>query len=223
MYAIEARGLCRLHGDTGIGIQDINLSIATGSFVILKGESGSGKSTLLSLLAGLDRPTAGELRVAGHHIGQLDESGMTQFRRHVVGVIFQSFNLLPTLTVLENAVLPGLLAGGKRADVTQRASELLERLGMGHRFHHKTGALSGGEMQRCAIARALINNPALLLADEPTGNLDSKNSRIVLELLANIRKDATQTIIMATHSDMADDLADEKLLLCDGHLTQSPA
>ncbi len=221
MYAIQARDLSRLHGDTGIGIHDIQLSIAAGAFVILKGESGSGKSTLLSLLAGLDKPTTGELVVAGHNVGQLNEAGMTRFRRDIVGVVFQSFNLLPTLSVLENAALPGMLAGRKKTEVWDQATSLLVDLGMEHRLHQRTGALSGGEMQRCAIARALINKPSVLLADEPTGNLDSKNSRIVLELLANLRDDGTRTIVMATHSDMADDLADETIHMSDGYLTTS--
>ena len=162
-----------------VGVHEIDLEIPQGEMVIIKGESGSGKSTLLSLLAGLDRPTGGSLIVTGLKLESATAGELTEFRRKSVGIVFQSFNLLPTLTVLENICLPALLAAQERRKVYGRASELLGWLGMDRRADHFPSQLSGGEMQRCAIARALINDPALILADEPTGNLDSKNGTAV--------------------------------------------
>ena len=158
-----------------VGVREIDLEISRGEMVLIKGESGSGKSTLLSLLAGLDLPTSGSLTVAGLRLESASTGELTEFRRKSVGIVFQSFNLLPTLTVIENVGLPALLAGEGRPAVTKRAADLLGWLGMEKRANHFPSQLSGGEMQRSAIARSLINDPSLILADEPTGNLDSKN------------------------------------------------
>jgi len=216
---ITARNLTRTYalGDSEvIGINTIDLSIAAGELVVLKGNSGSGKSTLLSLLAGLDRPTRGELTVADHDLTIATPASLTHFRREVVGMVFQAFNLMPTLNVLENASLPGLLAGKKTAAVRSKAIELLDWLGLSQRWNHLPAQLSGGEMQRTAIARALINDPDIIIADEPTGNLDSRNGQIVVDLLAELNRKWKRTVIIATHSSLADSLATIKIKLKDG-------
>ncbi|MCK5418924.1 MAG: ABC transporter ATP-binding protein [Desulfobacterales bacterium] len=219
---ISAKGLTRIYtlGDSEvIGISQIDLEIAAGELVVLKGDSGSGKSTLLSLLAGLDRPTRGVLTVADHDLNKTSDTELTHFRRQVVGMIFQSFNLLPTLNVIENACLPALLAGKSIAKSRSKAMELLKWLGLDSRTNHLPAQLSGGEMQRTAIARALINDPAIILADEPTGNLDSRNGQIVIDLLAELNRKWGRTIMIATHSALADSKATVKIELKDGMIT----
>jgi ABC-type lipoprotein export system ATPase subunit len=219
---ISAKGLTRIYklGDSEvIGVSQIDLEIAAGELVVLKGNSGSGKSTLLSLLAGLDRPTGGELMVAQHDLKKTSDNQLTHFRRQVVGMVFQSFNLLPTLNVLENICLPALLAGKSIAASRSKAMELLQWLGLENRLNHLPAQLSGGEMQRTAIARALINDPAIILADEPTGNLDSRNGQIVIELLAELNRKWERTVLIATHSTLADEMATVRLGLKDGMIT----
>jgi ABC-type lipoprotein export system ATPase subunit len=200
------------------GINHLNFEIAAGELVTLKGESGSGKSTLLSLLAGLDRPTSGELTVAGHNLTIASAADLTLFRREVVGMVFQSFNLMPTLNVLENTCLPGLLAGKPYDEIKSKAMEFIDWLGLKTRLRHLPAQLSGGEMQRTAIARALINDPAIVLADEPTGNLDSRNGQIVIELLAELNVKWKRTVIIATHSTLADSLTTVQICLRDGKI-----
>jgi ABC-type lipoprotein export system ATPase subunit len=222
---IFAKGLTRLYklGDSEvIGINQVDLEIAAGELVVLKGNSGCGKSTLLSLLAGLDRPTRGDLTVSGHDLTKTSDSELTHFRRKVVGMIFQSFNLLPTLNVLENACLPALLAGQSFAESRLKAVDLLKWLGLDTRLSHLPAQLSGGEMQRTAIARALINDPSIILADEPTGNLDSHNGQIVIELLTEMNQKWGRTIMIATHSSLADSQATVKIFLKDGMITDHP-
>ncbi|MGD2187745.1 MAG: ABC transporter ATP-binding protein [Desulfobacterales bacterium] len=222
---ISAKGLTRIYtlGDSKvIGINQIDLEIASGELVVLKGDSGSGKSTLLSLLAGLDRPTQGDLRIAEHDLKQSTDTELTHFRRQVVGMIFQSFNLLPTLNVLENTCLPALLAGKPIAESQSKAMELLKWLGLDSRINHLPAQLSGGEMQRTAIARALINDPAIILADEPTGNLDSRNGQIVIDLLAELHRKWERTVMIATHSTLADTKATVKIDLKDGMIINHP-
>jgi len=219
--AVVARDLTRIYqvGSVRVtGVDGIDLSISNGQLVVLKGDSGSGKSTLLSLLAGLDRLTTGSLTVAGRDMNRCSEAELTDFRRNTVGMIFQSFNLLPTLSVLENVCLPAMLAGRPLAAVQPRARELLDWLGMGKRLAHQPRQLSGGEMQRTAIARALINDPALLLADEPTGNLDSGNAQKVMALLSELNRQFKRTVVVATHSDLADTYATMTLQLQDGRV-----
>jgi len=219
--AVVARDLTRIYqiGSVQVtGVDGIDLSISNGQLVVLKGDSGSGKSTLLSLLAGLDRLTTGSLTVAGQDMNRCNEAELTDFRRSTVGMIFQSFNLLPTLSVLENVCLPAMLAGRPLAAVQPRARELLDWLGMNNRLAHQPRQLSGGEMQRTAIARALINDPALLLADEPTGNLDSGNAQKVIALLSELNRQFKRTVVVATHSDLADSYATMTLQLQDGRV-----
>jgi putative ABC transport system ATP-binding protein len=216
---IDARKLTRLYalgGSDVIGINTVDLRIAAGELVIIKGNSGSGKSTLLSLLAGLDRPTHGELMVAGHDLISATPADLTCFRREVVGIVFQAFNLMPSLNVIENASLPGLLAGTPAAVINSKAIKLLDWLGLSHRRDHLPAQLSGGEMQRTAIARALINDPDIVIADEPTGNLDSRNGQVVVDLLAELNKKWNRTVIIATHSTLADSLATLNIILKDG-------
>ena len=222
---ISAKGLTRLYklGNSEVfGIKQVDLEIAAGELVVLKGNSGSGKSTLLSLLAGLDRPTRGDLRVADHDLNKTTDSDLTHFRRQVVGMVFQSFNLLPTLNVVENTCLPALLAGKSFAQSRSKAMELLKWLGLEKRLNHLPAQLSGGEMQRNAIARALINDPAVILADEPTGNLDSRNGQIVIDLLVELNRKWGHTIMVATHSSLADAQATIKIFLQDGMITNHP-
>ena len=219
---IEARNLTRVYAlgnSEVIGINSVDFRIGAGALVVLKGDSGSGKSTLLSLLAGLDRPTGGELAVADYNLAKASADELTLFRREVVGMVFQSFNLMPTLSVLENASLPGLLAGKPAEQIKSKAVELLDWLGLKSRLTHRPAQLSGGEMQRTAIARALINDPDIILADEPTGNLDSRNGQIVVELLADLNREWKRTVIIATHSTLADSLATIKINLKDGMIT----
>jgi ABC-type lipoprotein export system ATPase subunit len=221
-FLVHAKNLTRIYplgAGTVVGINQISLSIRPGELVVLKGNSGSGKSTLLSLLAGLDRATSGELIVAGYNLSNSRADHLTRFRREVVGMVFQSFNLLPTLSVLENVCLPALLAEKKPEETLRKAGELLDWLGLKNRGHHYPDQLSGGEMQRTAIARALINDPVLVLADEPTGNLDSRNGTIVIELLAQLSRDPRRTVLIATHSDLADSLATLRIRIKDGVLT----
>ena len=222
---ISAKGLTRIYklGDSEVvGVNQVDLNIAAGELVVLKGNSGSGKSTLLSLLAGLDRPTGGELIVARHDLNKTSDSHLTHFRRQVVGMVFQSFNLLPTLNVLENICLPALLAGKSIAESRPKAMELLQWLGLENRLNHLPAQLSGGEMQRTAIARALINDPAIILADEPTGNLDSCNGQIVIDLLAELNRKWQRTVLIATHSTLADEKASVRIGLKDGMITDPP-
>jgi ABC-type lipoprotein export system ATPase subunit len=221
---IKADNLSRIYvmdSTSVVGITNIDLDIAAGEIVVLKGESGSGKSTLLALLAALDRPTGGSLNVAGYNIQHSTEERLTRFRREVVGMVFQNFNLLPTLTVNENVMLPGLLAGRDNRFIKNKANQLLQWLGLSNRATHFPGQLSGGEMQRTAVARALINDPAIVLADEPTGNLDSRNSRIVMDLFQEITDNGKRTLIIATHSSIADQIATMHLYLKDGALDQN--
>jgi ABC-type lipoprotein export system ATPase subunit len=220
---ITARNLTRIYslgGSQVVGINNASFDIGAGELVVLKGESGSGKSTLLSLLAGLDRPTSGELTVADHNLTRSSAAGLTHFRREIVGMVFQSFNLMPTLNVLENTCLPGLLAGKPFYDIKARAMEFIDWLGLNTRLRHLPAQLSGGEMQRTAIARALINDPAIVLADEPTGNLDSRNGQIVIELLAELNFKWNRTVIIATHSTLADALATTEISLKDGRISE---
>jgi len=218
---IHASGLTRIYslGKTDvIGISRVDLNIVPGALVVFKGNSGSGKSTLLSLLAGLDRPTRGHLTVAGYDMALSSEAALTRFRRETVGMVFQSFNLLPTLSVIENAALPALLAGVPYSDVETKVVELLKWLNLDHRRTHLPSQLSGGEMQRTAIARALINDPQIILADEPTGNLDSRNGTAVIELLADLNRKWQRTVVIATHSSLADSFASMMIHLKDGEI-----
>lgn len=201
-------------------IDNITLEVGAGEFLVLKGKSGSGKSTLLSLIGGLDRPNSGALSVSGIDLSELNPTQLARFRREHVGFIFQGFNLLPTLSVLENVALPALLALTHAQDAYEKAWQLLRLAELEQRAHHKPSEISGGEMQRTAIARALINDPALIIADEPTGNLDSKTGQRILNFIQELNRDLGRTVIMATHSSDADAMAHRILCLVDGRFAQ---
>jgi putative ABC transport system ATP-binding protein len=206
-------------GDNEItALAGVSLEIARGSFTAVMGASGSGKSTLLHLLGGLDRPSWGDLLVDGRLIGQISDDEVTLYRRKQVGFIFQFFNLLPTLTALENVTLPLVLDGRRAAEANARAGRLLEKVGLEKRAQHLPDELSGGEIQRVAVARALAFSPPLLLADEPTGNLDSKNGRAILALLGEINKQEGCTVVMVTHSEEAAGYGDRRIYLRDGRV-----
>lgn len=194
----------------------VDVSVAPGEFVAIVGPSGCGKSTLLNLIAGLDLPTSGTLEVNGVDLTRLSDTRLTEYRRRVVGVVFQFFNLLPTLTVEENISLPALLAGAPEKRALEKAALLAARVGLAHRLRHGSHQLSGGEMQRAAIARALVNDPAVLLADEPTGNLDSRSSAEVLSLLKDLRRETGATVLLVTHSPEAASTADRIIRMVDG-------
>ncbi len=178
----------------------VSFDVAAGDFVALMGPSGCGKSTLLHLCGAMDRPTSGTLRLNDRDLSAMGDDELTRVRREQVGFVFQFFNLLPTLTVADNIALPCLLAGMKDQDAERRATALAERVGIAHRLTHYPQQISGGEMQRAAIARALVHQPALLVADEPTGNLDSENGANVLALIAELNQELNVTVVLATHA-----------------------
>jgi len=193
-------------------------TVAAGEFVAIRGRSGSGKSTLLNLLAGIDLPTAGDVYVGGVCLNRLSPRARTLFRRDHLGFVFQFFNLIPTLTVLENVQLPAELPGGPRREAAGRARALLDQVGLLDRADDFPDRLSGGEQQRVAIARALVQDPKLLLADEPTGNLDDATGEAVLALLDRVTRQAGKTLVLVTHSALVAARADRVLTIEDGHL-----
>jgi len=184
-------------------LDDVSLDIADGDFAVLMGASGSGKSTLLNLIGAIDRPTSGQVFLGDAETSSMDEGRLTQLRRTSIGFIFQFFNLIPTLSVFENIAFPLALARRPKSEIAERVADVLQHVAIGHRATHFPNELSGGEMQRAAIGRAIVHRPPLILADEPTGNLDSKNGARILELLREIHTSLRPTIVMATHSDRA--------------------
>ena len=200
-------------------VDGITIDVPEGEFVALLGASGSGKSSLLNLVAGLDSPTSGSVEVGGKDLGSLSREELAQFRRYVVGMVFQSFNLVPRMSVLENVELPLRFAEverGKRADLATRS---LERVGLAARLRHRPIELSGGEQQRVALARALVNSPRILLADEPTGNLDSNTGTEVMDLIRSLNQSLGMTVVLVTHEQpLAAKYADRLISLADGKL-----
>jgi putative ABC transport system ATP-binding protein len=201
-------------------VRDINISFYQGEFIVLLGHSGSGKSTLLNLISGIERATTGKVAIDNTIMTELSERSCTLFRRDNIGFIFQFFNLIPTLTVLENVTLPRELAGQKGKELNQKALNLLEKVGLADRCHAFPDRLSGGQQQRVAIARALLHQPRLLLADEPTGNLDEETGEKVLKLLLELTRNANKTLIMATHNPDIVKYADRVLRMHDGILQE---
>jgi ABC-type lipoprotein export system ATPase subunit len=195
---------------------DVSLDIASGDFAVLMGASGSGKSTLLNLIGAVDKPTAGKIFLGDVETSILDDSRLTMLRRRSIGYIFQFFNLIPTLNVFENVAFPLSLANAPRGEVKTRVAAALADVGLANRATHYPNELSGGEMQRTAIARAIIHDPPLILADEPTGNLDSKNGEMILDLIRSIHNTRRATIVMATHSDRAAAYGDYVIEIVDG-------
>ncbi len=200
LVALEAvhLNLASSAGEVNV-LRGIDLDVGEGETLGVVGPSGSGKSTLLMVMAGLERPSSGVVRVAGFDLGGMDEDGLARFRRDHVGIVFQSFHLIPTMTALENAAVPLELAG--RRDAFTTAAEALRRVGLGERLDHYPGQLSGGEQQRVALARAFVTRPKLLLADEPTGNLDGATGRAVIDLLFELNRDFGTTLVLVTHDD----------------------
>ncbi|MCE9579821.1 MAG: ABC transporter ATP-binding protein [Deltaproteobacteria bacterium] len=216
---LETRGLTKTYGQGRQAVEvlrGVDVSVEQGEFVAVMGPSGSGKTTFMQLVGGLDRPTGGSVRLGGEPIETFSDARLSAFRRRKLGFVFQFFHLLPTLSAEENVCLPLLLDGASFASVAPQAQKLLERVGLGERRHHRPDQLSGGETQRVAIARALIADPVLILADEPTGNLDSKAGTLILELFRATVKERGQTVVMVTHDPRAAALADRVIRLRDG-------
>ena len=205
-------------------VDDVSFEVPSGEFLALLGSSGSGKSTLLNLIAGLDLPTSGSVIVHGQDLSKVSSLELARYRRQTVGMVFQSFNLLPRMTLEENVELPLRLAEVDRSERATRVRQALERVGLDKRAGHRPSELSGGEQQRAAIARALVNRPKLLLADEPTGNLDSATGESILTLLREIQKNPGMTIVMVTHErPLAERFADRLAVMGDGKLLSNGA
>ena len=204
-----------------VALADVSLSVAEGEFLGVAGPSGSGKSTLMNLLGGLDTPSSGSFRVQGRQICELNRQDLALYRRNQVGMIFQSFNLINSYTALENVAFPLLFAGVAKRERNARAAQLLEEMGLLARKDHRPSELSGGEQQRVTIARALINQPRILLADEPTGNLDSGTSKQIVRILADLNRNRGLTVIMISHEQaLLAEFADEIVQLCDGKVVE---
>jgi putative ABC transport system ATP-binding protein len=198
---------------------DITLDVSEGQFIGIVGKSGSGKSTLLNLIGGLDRPTSGNIFFNGNDLAGMSRYELALHRRYAVGMIFQSFNLVPTLTAVENVILPLVFSGISKKKRKARSIELLEQVGLGERVNHVPGELSGGESQRVAIARAMANEPRVLLADEPTGNLDSQTSEEIINVLVRLNKEKGLTVLMVTHDlESAERISDKVIRLKDGRI-----
>jgi putative ABC transport system ATP-binding protein len=216
---IELRNVSRLYkrgADEVHALEHVSLEIPAGRFVALMGPSGSGKSTLLNILAGLDRPSDGEVRVAGRQLNDLSEDELAHFRAAHMGFVFQFFNLIPVFTARENVGLPLLLTPLKKSERTERAETALRIVGLAERAGHRPAQLSGGEQQRVAIARAIVTDPEIVVADEPTGDLDAKNAEEVLSLLRTLKRDFGKTVVIVTHDPRAERYVDEVLLLDKG-------
>ena len=210
-YGLGSRSVAALRG--------VDLSIDEPGFYAVMGASGSGKSTLLHMLSALDTPDSGEVHIAGERVDQMDDSDLTRFRRRGVGVVFQAYNLIPTLTARENVELPGVIAGEPTGALRKRSNELLEALGVAGRADHRPEAMSGGEQQRVAIARSLLFSPPVLLADEPTGNLDSRSSDRLWRLLGDLASQREMLVLMVTHEPAAAAHCREVFILADGRIS----
>ena len=208
----------RIGGQTVRALDDITFALTGGEFVSVVGPSGAGKSTLLHLLGALDRPDSGSIRFQGEEISDLNDEQQSEFRRHSVGFVFQFFNLLPTMTAWENVGVPKVLDGARLSKVKSRAMELLELVDLGDRAEHRPSELSGGQMQRVAVARALMMDPPLLLADEPTGNLDTKTGTAIMALLTGIAHQQGRSVVMVTHNLAAAASTDRVVTLTDGRV-----
>ncbi len=221
MKILEVKNLCKTYGkgETLVkALDNVSFSVESGEFVAIIGPSGSGKSTLLHILGGVDTPTSGSVVINNQDISQLDETALAIFRRRQIGLIYQFYNLIPILTVEENLTLP-LLLDGRKPDKRQ-IDDLVKKLGLESRLNHLPNQLSGGQQQRVSIGRALVNNPALMLADEPTGNLDSENSKEIVSLLRHFNKQYNQTVIIITHDEKIALSADRIISIEDGKITR---
>jgi putative ABC transport system ATP-binding protein len=221
MQVVRTEGLTRTYGDAShrvYALNDVTFSVNEGEFVAIMGPSGSGKSTLLYLLGGLERPTSGKIWLQGDDLGTLDDDALSRIRRKEIGFVFQFFNLIPVLTAAENAAMPLILDGVPRAQALHQAEEALAKVGLADRSTHRPAELSGGEQQRVALARALVANPALILGDEPTGNLDSHAGEEVVQLLRHVVDAFGRTIVIVTHDPRIAAYADRIVFLKDGQI-----
>ena len=207
----------QMGGQVVRALDGVDLEIEAHTFTVVMGPSGSGKSTLLYLLGGLDRATSGEISVDGQRLDQMDENALALFRRRTMGFVFQSFNLIPSMTALENVAFPMQFAGVKTMERTKQAGGLLERVGLGDRADHKPTELSGGQQQRVAIARALVNDPSVILADEPTGNLDTSSGAAIMQVLSDLHRSG-RTVLVVTHDPRMIRFATHKMYLLDGRV-----
>jgi len=220
---IKASNLHKKYGNLEV-LKGVSLHINKAEVVSIVGPSGAGKTTLLQLIGTLDKPsnTDYELEIAGHNLKNLNDKELSKFRNKNIGFIFQFHQLLPEFTALENVAIPGYIAGVPKPEADRKAQELLELLGLAGRIHHKPGKLSGGEQQRVAVARALINNPSVIMADEPSGNLDSENAKQLHELFFELRDRFKQTFVIVTHNEELAEMSDRKLLMKDGKIIDTP-
>ncbi|MFM7321173.1 MAG: ABC transporter ATP-binding protein [Armatimonadota bacterium] len=220
-YVVRAKDLTKefvMGSETTKALKGISLDIKRGEYVSIMGPSGSGKSTFFNMIGGLDKPNSGTVFINDVDMAQLDAQELAFLRCHTIGYIFQTFNLIPVMTALENVMLPTIFAGTPGEEGTARAIELLEKVGLGHRLHHKPSQLSGGQQQRVAIARSLANAPSIVLADEPTGNLDEKTGKEIIALLRELNRDQGVTIISATHDHKMVDVSDRIVWIRDGNI-----
>jgi len=216
---LKATGLTKKYGQLDV-LKGIDLEINKGEIVSIVGSSGAGKTTLLQLLGTLDRPDSGSVSLDGIEPFGLSSNELARFRNQKIGFVFQFHQLLPEFTALENVIMPALIFGQSAVESKKRGMELLERLGLSQRFNHQPSALSGGEQQRVAVARALMNNPQVIFADEPSGNLDSKNATELHELFFDLRKEFGQTFVIVTHNNQLAEMADRTLVMSDGFLVR---
>lgn len=218
---IEVKGLrkvYRMGQETIIALDDVNLEIQKGEICCLFGTSGSGKSTLLNMLAGLEKPTRGTVRIKNKRIDLLNESQLAIFRQKYIGFVFQSYNLIPSLTALENVSLPLIFQGMSKLERDRKAKKILKEVGLSKRLHHKPKEMSGGQQQRVSIARAFVNQPAILFADEPTGNLDTHTTTEVMDMITGIAKELNQTLIIVSHDPEIAEYATKIITLIDGNI-----
>jgi putative ABC transport system ATP-binding protein len=215
---IDVKRTYSMGSDTVQALKGVTVSISRGEYISIMGPSGSGKSTLFNMIGGLDKPSEGKVYIDEVDIAQLDSYELAWLRCHKIGYIFQTFNLIPVMTALENVMMPMIFAGVNTADAQDRAAEILKRVELGHRFVNRPNEMSGGQQQRVAIARAFANNPAIILADEPTGNLDLQTGKLIIELLRQLNKERGVTIISATHDHKMLAVSDRIMWISDGKL-----
>ncbi len=213
---LKATGIQKSYGDLSI-LKGVDLTVASGEVISIVGSSGAGKTTLLQILGTLDRPDAGELLIDGVNPFTLSSKGLADFRNTSIGFIFQFHQLLPEFSALENAMLPALIGGKSKKEAEERAQHLFQKLNIGHRTTHKPSELSGGEQQRVAVCRSLMNQPAVIFADEPSGNLDTKNAQELHELFFQLREEFKQTFVIVTHNESFAQMADRSLVMSDGN------
>lgn len=214
---IKAENITKRYGELEV-LKGVSLQINEGEIVSIVGSSGAGKSTLLHIIGTLDRPDSGTLVINGVEAGKLKDKKLSDFRNRSIGFVFQFHHLLPEFTALENVCIPAFIAGKSQAEAEKRAAELLGFLGLGERMGHKPSELSGGEQQRVAVARALVNRPAVVLADEPSGNLDSRSAKELHQMFFDLRQEFNQTFVIVTHNDELANMADRKLEMKDGQI-----